>query len=185
MRLSWSGHAHVLCLILACLASLHAQSDLASVTGVVTDPGQAVMPGVTVTLRNTETNIARSMQTNADGYYTLTNIPPGTYDLTAEKPGFRTYRQAGIVLETGEELRSDVKLSIGSVNETVLVTAEVAVLSGSWNNQPLRPAPDPGENIPSDGARLLHRSCGSTDPALVAQRLRTGEQAMLESGQGR
>src|SRR5690349_9290249 len=80
---------------------LHGQADLATVTGVVGDSEHAVMPGVSVTKRNTGTNIARSMLTNEVGYFTIPNLPPGEYELTSSKPGFSTYRKSGIVLETG------------------------------------------------------------------------------------
>src|SRR5579863_5255765 len=118
VRASW--------VILLCLVPLFGQSDLATLTGVVTDSAGAVMPGVVVTVRNVATNIARSMPTNADGYFTLTNLAPGSYELTAERQGFRSHHQTGITLEVGQELRSDIKMSVGSISESVNVTAEVA-----------------------------------------------------------
>jgi hypothetical protein len=111
------------------LLTLWGQSDLATITGVVTDPAQAVMPVVTIVIRNVDTNIARTMQTNADGYFTVTNLPPGSYELIAEKPGFRTYRETGILLEVGQTLRSDVRLSAGSTSDSIRVTAEIAPLN--------------------------------------------------------
>src|SRR5579871_1528446 len=99
------------CVILLCLAPLFGQSDLATVTGVVTDSAGAVMPGVVVTIRNVETNIARNMVTNTDGYFTVTNLPPGSYELLAERQGFRSHHETGITLEVGQELRSDIKMS--------------------------------------------------------------------------
>ncbi|MBI3683704.1 MAG: TonB-dependent receptor [Acidobacteria bacterium] len=112
---------------MACV--LYGQGDLATVTGGVTDPEQAAMPDVKITIRNVGTNIARSMQTNHEGYFTLTNLPPGAYELTAEKEGFRSYRATGIVLETGQNLRRDVRLMVGSVTESVTVSAEVPPLN--------------------------------------------------------
>ena len=111
------------------LVTLWGQSDLASITGVVTDPAQAVMPAVTIAIRNVDTNIVRTMQTNADGYFTVTNLPPGSYELIAEKPGFRTYRETGILLEVGQTLRTDVQLSVGSTSDSIRVTAEIAPLN--------------------------------------------------------
>src|SRR5689334_2598096 len=108
---------------------LYAQADLATVTGVVTDSDQAVIPGAVLTIRHTGTNVAHSMVTGEDGYFTIPNLPPGPYELTASKPGFTTYRLRSIVLETGQTLRHDVRLQIGSVSETVNVTAEIAVLN--------------------------------------------------------
>ncbi len=117
------GAVRLALLGLAPLAAM-GQSNLATLTGIVTDPGQAVMPGVTITVRNVDTNIPRTIQTNPVGDYTITNLPPGSYELVAELTGFRTWRQTGIVLEVGQVLRADIRMLIGSVSEAVSVSAE-------------------------------------------------------------
>src|SRR5689334_6982683 len=99
--------------------ALNGQVNLASVTGVITDSTKSVLVGVTVTIRNTDTNIERTMATNADGYFTITELPPGAYELTASKAGFNTYHETKIVLETGQQLQNDIELKIGSVSETM------------------------------------------------------------------
>jgi hypothetical protein len=76
-----------------------------------------------------DTNVPRKTATNPEGYFTMTDLPPGSYVLTAEKLGFQTYRQTGIVLEVGQMFRSDVQMLVGSVQETVSVTAAVAPLN--------------------------------------------------------
>jgi hypothetical protein len=111
------------------LTFLYAQSDLATITGVVTDAGQGVAPGVSITIRNVDTNSRRTIETNQEGYFTITNLPPGSYELIAEKEGFHRFRETGIVLETGQELRRDVKLTIGAVTESINVTADIAPLN--------------------------------------------------------
>jgi hypothetical protein len=103
--------------------------DFASVTGVITDSTKAVLVGVSVTIRNTNTNIARTIVTNEDGFFTITELPPGPYELMIEKPGFETYRESKLVLETGQQLRNDVQMKVGSASETVSVVAEVAPLN--------------------------------------------------------
>jgi len=113
--------------LLFCCA--YGQSNLATVTGVVTDTANAVMPGVTVTIRNVDTNIARKMQTNQVGLYTITNLPPGNYVLTAEAEGFRTYRKTGIILEVGQALRNNVRMELGAVTESVTVSANVVTVN--------------------------------------------------------
>ncbi len=106
-----------------------AQSNLATVTGVVTDTAGAVMPKVTVTIRNVETNIARQMLTNDVGDFTITSLLPGSYELMAEISGFRSYRRTGIVLEVGQVLRSDIQMRVGTVTESVSVTGESPVIN--------------------------------------------------------
>jgi hypothetical protein len=59
----------------------------------------------------------------------LATISPGSYELTAEKEGFRAFRETGIVLQVGQSLRSDIRLNIGSVKEAVSVSATVAPLN--------------------------------------------------------
>jgi len=110
--------------LLLIVAALHAQND-ATVTGIVTDSESAIIPGVRITLRNVETNIVRAMQTNEEGYFTITSLPPGSYELSAEREGFQTYHETGITLQVGQELRANLKLSIGSVNTTVEVSGAV------------------------------------------------------------
>lgn len=108
---------------------LYGQGDLATVTGVVTDSSKSFAVGVTVTIRNTETNIARSMRTNDDGQFTITELAPGRYELKATLPGFNTYLETQLVLETGQQLRNDIELKVGSMSETVNVTAKAATLN--------------------------------------------------------
>src|SRR5690349_2183250 len=121
MRWSW--------LALLYAAGLYGQADVATVTGVVTDSGQAVIPGVSVTVRNNDTNITHQIATNNEGYFTITQLPPGPYELTATRQGFSTYRATKIALESGQTLRHDIVLQLGSVSETINVQAEIAVLN--------------------------------------------------------
>src|ERR1700730_12599295 len=91
--------------VLALLAAVVLYGQMATVTGVVTDSAQAMMPAVAITIRNVDTNITRTIETNQEGYFTITNLPPGNYELVPEKQGFRTYRETSIVLEVGQDLR--------------------------------------------------------------------------------
>ena len=105
-------------------AALYGQGELATVTGVVTDRTRSVITGAAIALRNTETNAIRSALSNSDGYFTLTELAPGDYELTASKTGFSNHRQVRIVLDVGQHLRNDIELALGQVNETISVTAQ-------------------------------------------------------------
>src|SRR5262245_25339619 len=119
-----------LALVLLCVsAAARGQSDLATVTGVATDPAQARVPGVTITIRHVDTNIARTALTGDSGDFTVTNLHPGTYEISAEVPGFRTYRRVAVVLEVGQVLRNDIQLEIGAPSDSVNVTAAVPARS--------------------------------------------------------
>ncbi len=116
-------------LMLALATTAAGQSNLATVTGVVTDSADAVIPGAMVTIRNTGTNIEREMSTNEVGSYTVTNLSPGEYEVTVQSDGFTTYVQQGLMLQTGDNRRIDVALEIGQVTESVTVDAQMIVLN--------------------------------------------------------
>jgi hypothetical protein len=117
------------CLGFVVHAILLGQGNYATVTGIVIDSGQAAVPGVQITIRNVDTNISRTIHTSASGDFTITNLNPGRYELKAEMTGFRSYEETGIVLEIGQTLRSDIKLDLGSIKESISVTAQVAAIN--------------------------------------------------------
>ena len=80
--------AVLICALLLGPAIALAQSDTATLTGAVKDTSGAVIPGVTVTARHTGTNEIRSVVSNTDGLYRITNLPRGTYEVKAEVQGF-------------------------------------------------------------------------------------------------
>src|SRR5262249_20485115 len=84
---------------LACI-TLWAQST-AQVSGTVKDQTGAVLPGVEVTVTQTDTSLKRTAVTDETGSYVLPNLPVGPYRLEAALPGFRTHVQTGIVLQVG------------------------------------------------------------------------------------
>lgn len=115
---------------LFCLAALSfGQSNLATVTGVVTDESGGVIPGATVMVRNTGTNDTRELSTNEAGNYTVTSLIPGNYEVTVQSDGFTTYIQQGLTLQTGDSRRIDVILELGQVTESVTVDAQVVTLN--------------------------------------------------------
>jgi hypothetical protein len=104
---------------------VHAQQvSSGTVTGTITDPSGAVIAGADVTLTDTTTRAPRKLVTNADGRYVFVNVPPGTYDLTASKTGFRTDKVAKHDVNIGETLTLNMKLEVGATSEVVEVKAE-------------------------------------------------------------
>src|SRR5262245_59381750 len=93
--------ARLLCALFVVLFNLNlvwGQGSTAQITGSVTDPSGAVLPGVEVTATQTETAVSRTAVSNEAGAYVLPNLPVGPYRLEAGLPGFRTFAQTGIVL---------------------------------------------------------------------------------------
>ncbi len=106
-----------------------AQSSQATVTGVVTDSADAVIPGATVTVTNIETGVQTDVETNEAGHYTLFSLRPGTYELEAFSDGFRRYIRSNLELETGQSLRLDVALELGALTESVTVTSAAPAIN--------------------------------------------------------
>lgn len=102
-----------------------------SIAGSVKDSTGAVMPGVQVAVRNTETGIARTVQTDPAGRYLAPNLAPGNYEVQAELTGFQTGIRRGITLTLGREAVVDLTLSVGQVQEQVVVTGEASLVDTS------------------------------------------------------
>ncbi len=115
----------ILCwiLLLALPAVVFGQGERATITGTVTDASKAAIPDAIVVLRNVATNVTTRTTTNTAGLYFITSIPPGTYELTVEKNGFRSARVQNIPLTTGLAATQDVVLEVGTVQQAVEVSA--------------------------------------------------------------
>src|SRR6185295_9554602 len=102
---------------------LRAQSTNASLTGRITDPSQALIVEAKVTANNAGINFAYETKTNSAGEYHLANLPPNTYRIEIEKPGFKKLIKPDVVLHVQDAIELDFELPIGSVSETVTVEA--------------------------------------------------------------
>lgn len=98
------------------------------ISGLVTDSTDAVIAGAQVTAVNSQTNLIRTTTTNADGNYTLPSIPPGVYQVRVQKEGFRAEVRTSIELQVQQTARIDFKLTPGSVDEKIDVTASAPLL---------------------------------------------------------
>lgn len=106
--------------------SARAQAE-ASITGTVTDAAGAAIPNSVVTARNVENGFTRKVTTDAAGRYDAPSMPPGRYDVTAEKPGFKVETKTGLTLVVGEQAVVNLQLQVGEVRQTVTVKDEGAV----------------------------------------------------------
>jgi Carboxypeptidase regulatory-like domain/TonB-dependent Receptor Plug Domain len=98
---------------------LHAQT--ASINGTVVDPSGAVVPGATISVVNEATNAPRQTQSDETGTYNISNLAPGTYDVTIAKTGLRTVKFAAVTLTVDQALTLDTKLEISVASQTVTV----------------------------------------------------------------
>ncbi len=115
----------IVCFGVLCLPGF---SQTGQITGRVTDPTGAVVPGVAVTVTETATGVARTSETNADGYYTVPSLPPGPYTVSLAHAGFKPVTRTGLQLEVDQALRLDIALEVGSVNEQIVVSAQAPML---------------------------------------------------------
>jgi outer membrane receptor protein involved in Fe transport len=105
-----------------------AQVDRATLTGIVRDPSDAVIPQAQVTLTNLATNVVARTTTNNDGTYLVVNLLPGQYLVQAEMTGFQRFEQT-IALEIGSRARLDISLPVGTIGELVTVAGVTPLLS--------------------------------------------------------
>jgi hypothetical protein len=112
-----------LALILLAAAPAWAQLATAELNGRVTDSSGAVLPGVTVTATQTATGLVRTVVTDGDGNYIISNLPTGPYRLEVSLQGFKNYVQTGLVLTVGATPTVNAVLDLGSLEETVTVEA--------------------------------------------------------------
>jgi hypothetical protein len=108
-----------------------AQSTGSSLRGYVKDDQGGVLPGVTVTATSPDMIQPASAVTDATGYYRLINLPPGEYAISAELPGFSTFKREGILLRAAVNFQVDITMSLGTLAETITVTGESPMLEVS------------------------------------------------------
>jgi len=131
MRINFlSKHLYV-CLVIAVLAfsgTVFAQSDLGTINGTVRDPSGAAVPNATVTVKNQANGSERSSTTNQGGLYSVTNIPPGMYNVSVTASGFKKFESSNDKLDPASTLAVDATLALGSATETVEVSAAATQL---------------------------------------------------------
>jgi hypothetical protein len=116
-------------LLLVCAVGAVAQETTARITGQVTDSTGAVVPNADVTLTNVKTGETRTAKSGDDGYFSLTFIPPGVYDLSVKaQQGFKEYLNRGIELFVNDRKTLNVTLEAGGTTDIIEVTAEAPII---------------------------------------------------------
>lgn len=122
--------------LLSCLVlvlsplSLRAQiANSTSLVGTVSDSSGGVISGSKVTAVEENTKVQSVAVANAEGYYAITFIQPGTYDITVEQSGFKTVTKTGVVVPIDQAVRTDFTLPVGSTQTVVTVSANTPPLS--------------------------------------------------------
>ena len=126
------------CLILFVFAllmpNLYGQTVQGQINGTVTDPGGNVIPGAAIVLKSLDTSAERKSVSSAAGVYFLPSIPPGRYSLGISAAGFQTFEVPEIVLTVNQSRTIDAQLTIGTMKQTVEVSASPVALDTTTSN---------------------------------------------------
>jgi hypothetical protein len=105
-----------------------AQEFRGNVTGIVTDPNGAALPGATVEIRNVETNVANTATTNEEGNYSFPLLNPGRYTITVKASGFADTTRENVEVRVADKITLDIPMSVTGVGETVTTIASAPTL---------------------------------------------------------
>ena len=135
-------------------SALFSQGSAGRILGSVTDQSGAVIPGVTIAIRDVDRGTVRTLVTDEAGAYNAPNLLPGTYTVHVELAGFTTIERQNIRLEVGQDIRIDVALQAGEQKELITVNADNplvetnnAELGGTIANQVINDLPLNGRNF--------------------------------------
>jgi len=115
------------CVLLTALPAA-AQFDRGQISGTVKDAQGGVVPGVTVSVTNMDTQVTRTTVTDSTGYFTIPNLPGGKYDVSAELQGFKKALRQNVTLDAAGAQTLNFALETGAITEAVTVTAEATPL---------------------------------------------------------
>lgn len=183
-----AGHRlRILCLALALAIAPFARADAQvstfDLSGTVKDDQGGVLPGVTVTVRNEQTGITRSVVTDDVGLYYLAALPPqGSWVLTIELAGFQTHRREGLRFAANTKPIINVSLSVGTVAETVTVVGETALLDTGQAMKALSITQEQIQELPLIGRDFLDLALMGSGVSDVATGAVAGSQSQTISG---
>src|ERR1700680_3008528 len=139
-------------LLLVCVP-LFSQGNQGRITGTITDQSGGVIAGATVSVKDVERGVSRTLTTGDSGEYNAPNLLPGTYAVRAEAKGFKVVERQNILLEVGKEIRVDLPLQPGEVSQTITITEAApmvettnATLGGTLSNETINDLPLNGRN---------------------------------------
>ena len=142
------------CWLFPAVSPIQAQTATGNINGYVRDTTGAIVPNASVTAKMTEQQFVRTAETNAEGFYQLLALPPGTYDVTVEAKGFQRQTQTGLQLTVNQNLRVDASLQVGAVETQVTIDAAAplvdttsATMSGLIDDRRVVDLPLNGRNV--------------------------------------
>ena len=146
----------------------------AQISGAVTDPSGAVIPGATIVVTGMETGTMYKATTNREGYYTIPQIVPGRYRLEVQQHGFKTISRSDLVLQVSDNVTLNFAMEVGTATQVVTVTGEAPVLRTT----------DEQEGLVIDNKRIMELPQYNRDPLAFAQLAPNVNGASPEAGYG-
>src|ERR1041385_4866879 len=153
MKIYRQGLSVVFLLTFVFIAPAYTQVNTADITGRITDQQGNVVSGATVTAANKGTGASRTVTTNDAGEYTITQLPPGKYDLSVEATNFRKALAQDFELNVGAKVTKNFELQPGEITATVQVTGEAAPVNTVTSEIGKSITPQEIQNLP-----LLNRT---------------------------
>jgi outer membrane receptor protein involved in Fe transport len=133
---------------------IYGQTTTATLLGTVKDQGGAVIANATVTVKSLETGQQRTVKTDSEGRYRIGQLPPGSYEVTAEQSGFNSEIRNSIPLTVGSEAAVDFTLTVGTVTDKVVIKGEAPLLettnptlAGLVDNRTIQELPLNGRDV--------------------------------------
>lgn len=131
-----------------------AQVQNGQFAGTVTDPSNAAVAGAKVTITNQGTGLSVTVAANQSGAYNATELPPGTYKITVEASGFKTFADVGVTLNAGITTRVDAKMQLGQTREIVEVTGEASAVNTEQSQLSTTISSTQISNLPLNGRNV-------------------------------
>src|SRR5258708_27293762 len=120
--------ALLLAIVFGMATSAMAQTTTGIISGIITDAQGGVLPGVTVTARNTDTGALRTVVTEADGRFRFAALQPGPYEVKAELSGFGPVNVPTLTVQTASEVTRNITMQVVGIQESVTVTGEAPII---------------------------------------------------------
>jgi hypothetical protein len=143
------------CFLIAVLPALLAQTQTATLRGIVQDGSGAIVPGAQLTLTNIEQNRPWSTSSNESGAYVFLQIPPGNYRLTAEAKGFKKFSRSGMTLQVAQVADVNIAMEVGAITESIQVTGDAPLLETASSTLGEVINSLTSENLPLNGRNVL------------------------------
>ena len=118
-------------LLAVCACMAFGQGATSLMSGTVTDPTGAAVPGAEVQAVQTDTNLVLKVTTNDQGAFAIPSVPAGPYRITVAKPGFKTATLTNIQVESAVPATVNIKLEVGQASESVTVTAGAEIVQAT------------------------------------------------------